>query len=717
MIIFLRDICSGKRVLTLLLLLVSFYAGAIDRIAYMGKTPFKGDTTRSFSMMVDFKWDVYEILPGGIVEVKKNARPDIFGERLLEGVVLHTRFLVDTVMVNKVFSMAFSFSGSTKITLNNEVLLKTGVFLDKTSIDAANEKWMVRRQDDFSSFMFRDTMARFTIEYVPYVLKKRFSCNISMGQQAWAHDRQDEIEQEKTEAYSLGFFYLSFAIIFCLLFLFSRVSRENLYFALFCLFVALSFLLENATYSSYLLNFSNYAVGIAIELLAIFFSLVFVKKEKSKISLIVIFLLSCIFSLPALHYQLNFGVNFSFSVVLLLSIIIYASLYALYYLVQGFGQKKWEATTIAVGSLTGFFLGAIVPVILAVILSQKSNDVNVMLYWCFKYLPELGICIYPLTVAIVLGKRNALNQIQLTNQVMAIEKLSKEKIENEKEKKKILEEQNTYLETKVSERTQELALKNELITEKNKEITDSLHYARRIQGAILPDLKRITAALPQSFVLYLPKDIGSGDFYAFAHKEDSVIIASADCTGHGVAGAFMSMIGSSLLNQIINEKNIINPALILDELNDGVIHSLKQRESDSNDGMDIAICRIQKDRSKLFFSGANRPLWIIRNGTVLAYRPDKFPIGGLQIIHDERYHLHQIDLVPGDCVYLFSDGYADQFGGNNGKKLMSKKFREVLLSIQHIPMAEQKPYLTDYFDKWKGSHEQVDDVLVIGFKV
>ncbi len=238
-----------------------------------------------------------------------------------------------------------------------------------------------------------------------------------------------------------------------------------------------------------------------------------------------------------------------------------------------------------------------------------------------------------------------------------------------------------------------------------------------ISAAILPDVKLIYKTLKQSFILYLPKDIVSGDFYAFAQMRNKVLIAAADCTGHGVAGAFMSMIGSSLLNQIINERNITDPALILDHLNEGIIHSLKQKENESSDGMDISICTFDFIKNELLFAGANRPLWLIRNNELQFYKPDKMPIGGLQTITDEKFSQHIIQLQKNDTIYIFSDGYTDQFGGEKGKKLMTRRFREVLLSIQNKTMHEQELFLNEYFENWKGINEQVDDVLVIGIRI
>lgn len=256
-----------------------------------------------------------------------------------------------------------------------------------------------------------------------------------------------------------------------------------------------------------------------------------------------------------------------------------------------------------------------------------------------------------------------------------------------------------------------------LVEEKNKEITQSLHYARHIQSAVLPNQKNIAALLKNHFILYLPKDIVSGDFYSVLQNKGKVIVAAADCTGHGVAGAFMSMIGTSLINLLVNEKNITDPAVILDELNEGIINSLKQRQGDSNDGMDIGLCSIDFKENKLLFAGANRPLWLFRNGEIKIIKPDKFPIGGMQVDHKNKYTSHQIELQTNDTIYIFSDGYSDQFGGEQGKKMMSKRFKQYLQVMQHLPMDKQKEQLTQLFNSWKGNHEQVDDVLVVGIRV
>lgn len=275
-----------------------------------------------------------------------------------------------------------------------------------------------------------------------------------------------------------------------------------------------------------------------------------------------------------------------------------------------------------------------------------------------------------------------------------------------------IKKENRILEAKVAERTQELA-------QKNADITASIQYARRIQSAMLPELDVIYKSLPESFVLYKPKDIVSGDFYWFAEKKGRCIIAVADCTGHGVPGALMSMIGHNLLNEIVLEKDIIDPDIILNRLNTGVRMALKQNlhEQDTADGMDIAICSIDRAKREVHFAGALRPLIVVRKGIMTKVESDRFPIGGSQDTRERKFTNHTMVLDPGDTLYMFSDGYADQFGGERGKKFMMKRLLEVLVKNSHKPMPEQSTVLEYHFEEWKEGHQQVDDVLVVGIRL
>ena len=269
----------------------------------------------------------------------------------------------------------------------------------------------------------------------------------------------------------------------------------------------------------------------------------------------------------------------------------------------------------------------------------------------------------------------------------------------------------------ITQQKQEVEKQKIKIEEKNKEITDSINYAKFIQQSILPDPKEIMKIFPNSFGLYKPKAVVSGDFYWFKKKSDIGMIAAADCTGHGVPGALMSMIGIDKLNHA-TANNLTDPSEILSFVNTEIKNTLKQNEGTqiSRDGMDIALCCFDFSKNSLRFAGANRPLWIFREGKLLEYKPTKSAIGGFTTT-DQQFITHEIALQKNDSIYIFSDGYADQFGGGKGKKLMTKNFKELLLSIQDMPILEQEKYLDEKFKSWQGDFEQVDDILVIGIKI
>ena len=273
------------------------------------------------------------------------------------------------------------------------------------------------------------------------------------------------------------------------------------------------------------------------------------------------------------------------------------------------------------------------------------------------------------------------------------------------------------LEEKVRERTTELSEQKEIIEEKNKHITDSIRYAKRIQDATLPSIGLVRSYLPDSFVLFKPKDIVSGDFYWVEHIDDTVLFAVVDCTGHGVPGAFLSLIGHNSLNQIVNELGIYKPSDILFEL-DKIVHGTLQNSVETNnikDGMDMAICSLDLNSLELQFAGAYNPMYLIRNNELQEVKGDKIAIGSGQ--EDQRYNNEVVQLEKDDRIYLFSDGYADQFGGPKGKKFKYSQFKELLVQIHEKPMEEQHKLLNHYIEAWQGDLEQLDDVCVIGVKV
>ena len=266
-----------------------------------------------------------------------------------------------------------------------------------------------------------------------------------------------------------------------------------------------------------------------------------------------------------------------------------------------------------------------------------------------------------------------------------------------------------------------LADKNKIIEEKNKDITDSLNYAKRIQTAILVPREEISKTLKEFFILFKPKAIVSGDFYYYAKTNDKIIFAAVDCTGHGVPGAFMSMIGNDALNEIVVGKKIATPSEILEKLHDSIRIALKQEnlKSDSNDGMDVALCALDLKNNSLEFAGALRNLYILRkeNGSLEEITGDKKSLGGEMSNVKKTFANQTTRLNPGDTFYIFSDGYADQFGGLNGKKFMMTQFKKLLTEIQNKTMEEQERELDRTIENWKNNSEQIDDILVIGVRV
>ena len=231
-------------------------------------------------------------------------------------------------------------------------------------------------------------------------------------------------------------------------------------------------------------------------------------------------------------------------------------------------------------------------------------------------------------------------------------------------------------------------------------------------------LFRSKKALPQYFILNLPKNIVSGDFYWIEKNHHKVIIAVADGTGHGVSGALMHMMGIIFLNQIVKQRDFQSPGEILEELREYVMTSLHQTGEigEAQDGMDMALCMIDLDQRKLKFSGANNPLYIINNEGLREIKGDRMPVG-ININHDKPFTNHDIQLKTGDMLYMFTDGYADQFGGEKGKKFRYKYFKELLMSNHGISMQKQQEVLRDTFFNWKGEYEQIDDVLVMGIRM
>ena len=250
-----------------------------------------------------------------------------------------------------------------------------------------------------------------------------------------------------------------------------------------------------------------------------------------------------------------------------------------------------------------------------------------------------------------------------------------------------------------------------------KELTDSIQYASRIQSALLPQKEELDRHLPYYFILNKPRNIVSGDYYWLAHKDGKIVVAVADCTGHGIPGAFMSILGLAHLNEILNQSAVLKADEILNQLRRKVVKSLHQtgKYDEARDGMEIALCVFDFNEQKLQYSGAFRPLYLIRNSDLTELKGDSMPIG-LYHEYELAFNYKELNFNEKDIIYMFTDGYVDQLGGSDRKTFKSRKFKQLLIDIHQKPLQEQKGILETEYEQWKQNIEQIDDILVMGVR-
>lgn len=351
-----------------------------------------------------------------------------------------------------------------------------------------------------------------------------------------------------------------------------------------------------------------------------------------------------------------------------------------------------------------YFLIANIFLIIGVFMIVFLNDLTIG-----KHGLEIGVTLQIVTFSVGLGgKINLLKR----DREMATKRIIMQLRENAALKDKV----NRELEDKVRERTKEIRTQKEQIERQNKEIKYSFDYAKRIQSTVLPPADVFENLFAEHFIMLKPRDIVSGDFYWISQRENKVFITASDCTGHGVPGSLMSMLGITMLHEIVNEKYFDRSDEILNELRVSIARTLKQegKPGEQKDGMDMVMLIYDRKTRKLEFSGANNPMYIIREGKMIEYKGNNMPVAYYDNM--TNFSRHTIQLKKGDRIYLFSDGFPDQFGGKNGKKFKYKPFKELLLEVHERPMDEQKRILQMIFDEWKGNLDQIDDVLVMGLR-
>ncbi len=296
----------------------------------------------------------------------------------------------------------------------------------------------------------------------------------------------------------------------------------------------------------------------------------------------------------------------------------------------------------------------------------------------------------------------------ITIRLTKFEQIKAKNLEKAEEDKKVIEQQSQFLSEALDQ-----------LNNKAQKVTSSIEYARSIQKAMLPTFDKVKNVFPDSSVLYLPKDIVSGDFYWLQEKGDYIYFAGVDCTGHGVPGALMTVVSFNLLDQAVNEKKLQKPSDILCYINSSVNEKLNQNtdKSSVNEGMDMALCKMNKNTLHLEYAGANSPLLVFRDDKMIELAPDPYPIGIYSIMQDRSFTNKDIKLLKGDRLYLYSDGFQDQKGGERNKKYMSKNLKSAINNIKNLPMDIQMEKLFAEFQKWKANNEQIDDILIWGINI
>jgi serine phosphatase RsbU (regulator of sigma subunit) len=372
--------------------------------------------------------------------------------------------------------------------------------------------------------------------------------------------------------------------------------------------------------------------------------------------------------------------------------------------------------------ICNYFAAAIFTLVAGAILFILTNFHIIENDFVFKNALKIGSALEVLLLS--LSMSNKLRDLQKEKEIA-----QENSLKSLGEKNKLIDSQNEMLETQVKERTEELEIQKEQVLEKNKEIIDSINYAKRLQNALIPPLEAVNKIREELFVLFQPKDIVSGDFYWITETTTSyedrpnskrLLFTAADCTGHGVPGAFISIIGLNIFNQTLKEKTVNDPSQALDFLNKEVYNTVNKHKDRFNedvikDGMDLAIFSINMETLELEFAGAKNPLYIIRNKELIELKGDKQPIGYSDNV--TPFTLQKFTLEKGDMVYASTDGYPDQFGGPKGKKFKYKPFKDLLVKISDLHPKEQKEMLAQHFTDWKGNLEQLDDVCVIGVRI
>ena len=524
---------------------------------------------------------------------------------------------------------------------------------------------------------------------------------------------ETQINAERIKTGSVNSALLGISLLIALyhifLFLFRRNERSYLTFALLSLVVAVwtiyssGMITGSFTYKGYL-QFGSIGPSFFPPLLVLFYYYIY-KNEVHKKAVYAFFIIAAVFWMIYLSSSTITMSNIL--TVYSMNILIPPAYLLGYSLVKALLRRRQ-------GSVLSF-LGVL---IMYASVMHDALLTNGYISGFGNYISSEGFVALIIMQSLVLAQMFSITYRRNIDLNLNLEKNVKQRTSTIRKQKKELEAQNKKLVSK----NKKIKSQRKLLLRKNEEVNDSLYYAKKIQSAIMPPEQYFQEILNDVFILFKPRDIVSGDFYWIKQVNQYVILAAADCTGHGVPGAFMSMLGMSYLNEIVHRREITNANEVLNELRKQIRNSLRQRgqPEESKDGIDMALCVIDEKEKVLQFCGANRPLYLIRNenGTpeLKEFKSDPMPLGYYQGKF-KAFTNKDIKLEFGDMLYLFSDGFTDQKGGEEGKKFLSKNFKRLLLEIHEEPMQDQQMILDAMFSDWRGDNPQVDDVLVIGVRV
>ena len=685
------------------------------KVKFIGIKPKSSDTIEAVNIFERYVWDTYAYKGNQQIGKYLSCSPDTisFPEEA-NRIFLRQTFEFDTLLVGKTFVLQYYTYSKTSIKMNGKKVLETG---QPGIINYLKRQYQLEDKNIY--FSIPKKKITFEVEVSPSFFNFDSKESIDLMSLRYKDKIQKNSNTDGLEDISVLFFYLAIGIILITQFIYFKKLKENLYFSLFCICIAIVIGSDYIDLPFYVGNMITFSEAFSMHFLACFLSVVLSEKERTQWPLLIISIVLFLYAvLQIIFPYTNLWLTF---LIINLIFIVYHLFVCIYLLFQGGTQKKWEVKYITYG-----FIAWLVIIVILMFTSAYASDNEI-----YNKTVTMSFLMFPMIIGVISGKRNGLNQQQMIEQLDEIEKLSILNLAREKEKQQMLANQNIILEEKVIARTTEVVKQKELLELKNKEITESIEYALLIQSAILPQKKIVRSYLKDSFILYKPKDIVAGDFYwmesvmtqdlsgevnnvNYQTSENIIIFAACDCTGHGVPGALVSVVCYNALNRAVREFGLTEPAKILDKTAQLVADNFSQSEEKIKDGMDVSICALNTHTKELKWAGANNPLWICRNGTIIDTRADKQSIGINEDMHP--FTPHQFKLEYGDILYLFSDGYADQFSSND-KKLMKKNFKELLLSIQDKNMDEQSKYLDTFITDWRGNMAQTDDILVIGVKI